>query len=41
MDITEVCGQMGLSMKEKLIGVADNGMTEMVLLFLYYRLMFG
>jgi len=36
MGITEVCGQMGLNMKEKLIGGADNGMTEMVLLFLCY-----
>jgi len=40
MDSTEVCRQMGLCMKERLIGVADDRMTEIVLLFLY-RLMLG
>jgi len=32
--------RMGLSMKERLIGVADDRMTEMVSSLLY-RLMFG
>jgi len=32
--ITEVRRQMGLCMKERLAGVADDRMTEMVLLFL-------
>jgi len=37
---TEVRGQMGLCMKEGLIGVVEDRMIEMVLSFLY-RLMYG
>ena len=37
---TEVGGQMGLFMKAGLIGVVDDRMIEMVLLFIY-RLRFG
>jgi len=33
-------GRRGLRMKERLIGVADDRLSERVLLF-FYRLMFG
>jgi len=39
-DTMEVCRKIGLCMKERLIGVADDRMIEIALLFLY-RLMFG
>jgi len=41
INLTEVRKQIGLCMKERLIGMADDRMTEMVLLLLYYRLMFS
>jgi len=41
INLTEVRRQIGSCMKERLIGMADDRMTEMVLLLLYYRLMFS
>jgi len=38
--VRRYAGRRGLRMKERSIGVADDGMIERVLLFLY-RLMFG